>query len=152
MARRWLQCNIIFTTWPHWTWFLMVVLVEKHYWLGLFPGNFRRCPILRVRPNWSTGKSLCSNKEGWRGDCSWIQISTSMVFPSVACSFSLFMRQGLDPIHLLFLHSGYLEWETHQHIYQGASNKGLAHIFHLHWWHCQNWMCCISWCGGQKHK
>ncbi len=41
---------------------------------------------------------------------------------SVACSFSLFMR-------LLFLHSGYLDWETHQHIYQGANHKDLAHDF-----------------------
>jgi hypothetical protein len=41
---------------------------------------------------------------------------------SVACSFSLFMR-------LLFLHSGYLDWETHQHIYQAANNKDLAHDF-----------------------
>jgi UDP-glucuronate 4-epimerase len=24
---------------------------------------------------------------------------------------------------------GYLEWETHQHIYQGANNKDLAHDF-----------------------
>ncbi len=80
MARRWLQRNIIFTMWPHWPWFLIVVLVQKDYWLSLFPGNFHRCPIFRAGRNWSTCKSLCSNKEGWRGDCSWIHISTSMVF------------------------------------------------------------------------
>jgi hypothetical protein len=39
------------------------------------------------------------------------------------------MHQGLDQYDLLFLHSGYLEWETHQYIYQGANNKHLAHDF-----------------------
>ncbi|CAK9193221.1 unnamed protein product [Sphagnum troendelagicum] len=32
----------------------------------------------------------------------------------------------LTQYDILFLHSGYLEWETHQHIYQGANNKDLA--------------------------
>jgi hypothetical protein len=53
-----------------------------------------------------------------------------MVSPSVACSFSLFMRQrGYTQYDLLFLHKGYLEWETHRHRYQGANNKDLAHDF-----------------------
>lgn len=53
-----------------------------------------------------------------------------MVSPSVACSFSLFMRQrGYTQYDLLFLHSGYLEWHTHQQIYQGANNKDLARDF-----------------------
>ncbi len=152
MARRWLQRNIIFTMWPHWTWIVMVVLVQKDYWLGLFPGNFSRCPILRAGPNWSTCKSLCSNKEGWRGDCSWIHITTSTVFPSVAWSFSLLMCQGLDPIWPTFPSLG-ISWMGNPPTHKPRSQKQrFGSWFHLHWWHCQNWMCCISWCGGQKHK
>ncbi len=152
MAGRGLQRNIIFTMWPHWTWFLMIMLVQKDYCLSLFPGDFCRCPILRAGPNWSTCKSLCSNKEGSRGDCSWIHITTSMVFPSVAGSFSLFMCHGLDRIWPTFPSLGISwMWNPSTRIPR-SQQQTFGSWFHLHWWHCQNWMCCIYWCGGQKHK
>ncbi|CAK9251480.1 unnamed protein product [Sphagnum jensenii] len=43
--------------------------------------------------------------------------------------FHYLCTRGYTQYDLLFLHSGYLEWHTHQHIYQGANNKDLAHDF-----------------------
>jgi hypothetical protein len=75
-----------------------------------------------------------------------------MDFPSVACSFSLFMCQGLDPIWPTFPSLG-ISWmgNPSTHIPRSQQQR-FGSWFHLHCWRCQNWMCRISWCGGQNLK